>query len=259
MSTNNNSYSLSKDIITVLFCFVFSVALCAPQGEDCSPIRLPLGSDFIEILDPSKSTNWFLSTNPAYRSISIRVYPSDISPGDFKQQINLSISIGETCDDVHDYFVQSDATTPATIYIEDAEIGEYITYVSSDGPYFIQACESTCVDVCTPGCTANGYCDVRKNSCTCKAGFQGVSCEIHCSSKSCEPLQPKSAFPLFGNLFVTLLLVVILPLVLIVVIAAAITQYFRSVNEKRNQEHTQPILIYQSLPYQNLSPEYKNY
>jgi len=223
---------------------------------NCKPSSLPFTSNFTRIESPSQVNNYYLSTNGEASSIMLRIYPLPLTPQ--PQLITVYVS-HEFCptDKIAEYSVKTSSLGYATIYITDAELGDYLTYVITDGPYAIQACGgANCSTLCKDDCSGNGYCDIRINDCVCASKWGGTYCQLYCqeTGDDCDtpPGHPGEKFPLFGSMTITVLLIGVLPCLVATGLATALISYCNKTKVHKKKEHTQPFLVYQNLPYQRV-------
>jgi len=221
----------------------------------CQPSSLPFTSNLTRIDNPTTVNNYYISTNGDESSIMIRVYPLPLSPR--PQAITVYVS-HQFCPDSEnaEYSVVTNSLSHATVYITDGDQGDYLTYVQTDGPYAIQACTSNCSTLCKYDCSGNGFCDIRSNECVCAARWGGTYCQLFCeeTGDDCEEPPPHQGggFPFFGSMTITVLLIGVLPCLVVTGAVTAVVSYCSRTKVHKKKERTQPILVYQNLPYQRV-------
>jgi len=250
--------------ITIVLCSSWTQQALASRLESpakrettdytCKPSSLPFTSNLTRIENPAAVNNYYLSTNGESSSIMIRIYPLPLNPHPQQITVYVSHEFCPTDSQNAEYMVETVSLSYATIFINDADFGDYLTYVQTDGPYAIQACASNCSTLCKYDCSGNGYCDVRSNECVCAPRWGGTYCQLFCqeTGDDCEPAPPHQGggFPFFGSMTITILLIGVLPCLVVTGVTTALVSYCSKTKVHKKKEHTQPILVYQSLPYQ---------
>lgn len=215
----------------------------------CKPTLLLPISNLTYVEAPFKINNYFLSTNVDSPSLMIRVYPLLSSPQPQHTKIAVSFEFCPDNRDTSEYYVEVSSMSYATVYIPNAQPGDYLINTESSGSYAIQACTHNCTPLCSNECTGNGYCDVNAVKCVCGIKWGGSACQVYCGNHdTCDETPKPPVFPFFGNLAITILLIGVIPCLAITGIITAIVAYCGKAAAEKKKDRTQPIMIYQSLP-----------
>jgi len=240
----------------IFLTIIFYANITTAAEYECEPSELLIISNFTHVDSPFKTNNYYLSTNVDFTSIMIRVYPLPVEPHNQRIRVYVSHEFCPLDRESSEYYIETTGMSFATIYIDDAEVGDYVSFVDTEGPYSLQACgNENCSSHCGGGCYGNGYCNVLSSKCVCSEKWGGVNCEVFCEdTDDCDSHKPNNGdiFPFFGSMPITVLLIGVLPCLVATGITTAVISYCKKSTANSKKEHTQPITIYQSFPYEKV-------